>query len=92
MAGKVEVQWNPVVNTTWMTGSQIFGFWDVGKVWNDDVVPDDVETLASTGIGFRADLVYDVQTEFYVAVPLTRSIEAERDDDARFFMSVSKRF
>lgn len=92
IAGKVEVQWNPLINANWITGSQVFGFWDVGKVWNDDVVPDDVETLASTGIGFRADLVYDVQTEFYVAVPLTREIEAERDDDARFFLSVTKKF
>lgn len=92
VAGKVELQWNPAWETTWMTGSQVFGFWDAGKVWNDDVVPDDVETLASAGLGFRADLVYDVQTELYVAVPLTRDVQAERDDDARLFLSVSKRF
>ena len=74
------------------TVAQIFGFWDVGKVWNDDSTTSKIESLASTGIGFRADLISDIQTEFYVALPLTRQIEAEHDDDARFFLSVSKRF
>ncbi len=92
IAGKVELQWNPNWNTPWMSGSQVFGFWDAGKVWNDDVIPDDVQTLASSGVGFRADFLYDVQTEFYVAIPLTRDVQAEHDDDARLFLSVTKRF
>ena len=92
IAGKVELQWNPLWQAGWINSSQIFGFWDVGKVWNDDSTTSKIESLASTGIGFRADLISDIQTEFYVALPLTRQIEAEHDDDARFFLSVSKRF
>jgi len=93
VSGKLEVQWNPAWQTSWMNSSQVFGFWDVGKVWNDDATTaSDVESLASTGLGIRADLLSSIQTEFYVAVPLTRDIEAERDDDARLYLSVSKRF
>ena len=92
IAGKVELQWNPLWNSAWVTGSQVFGFYDVGKVWNDDSTTSQVDSLASTGLGFRADVVHDIQTEFYVAVPLTRDVQAENDDDARFFLSVSKKF
>jgi hemolysin activation/secretion protein len=92
IAGKIELQWNPLWQMKWINRSQIFGFWDAGKVWNDDATTDKVESLASAGLGFRADLVSDIQTEFYVAVPLTREIEAEHDDDARFFLSINKRF
>ncbi len=93
VAGKVELQWNPLWNNSWMTASQVFGFWDVGKVWNDDATTSsDVESLSSAGLGFRADLIHSIETEFYVAVPLTRDVEAENDDDARFYMSISKRF
>lgn len=92
IAGKVELQWNPLWNSAWVSSSQVFGFYDVGKVWNDDSTTSQVDSLASTGLGFRADVVHDIQTEFYVAVPLTRDVQAENDDDARFFLSVSKKF
>lgn len=92
IAGKVELQWNPLWNTSWMNNSQVFGFYDVGKVWNDDSTTSGVDSLASTGIGFRADIIHDIQTEFYVAVPLTRDVQAENDDNARLYLSVSKRF
>ena len=92
IAGKVELQWNPLWNSAWVSGSQVFGFYDVGKVWNDDATTGDVESLASTGVGFRADVIHDIQTEFYIAKPLTRDIQAENDDDARFYLSVTKRF
>lgn len=92
VAGKVELQWNPIYQSTWMNSPQVFGFWDIGKVWNDNAVVNSVESVASAGLGFRADFVYDIATEFYVAVPLTHDVEAERDDDARFYLSVSKRF
>ncbi len=92
VAGKVELQWNSAYQSNWMSSPQVFGFWDIGKVWNDNAVVNDVESAASAGLGFRADFVYDVSTEFYVAVPLTHDVEAERDDDARFYLSVMKRF
>jgi hemolysin activation/secretion protein len=92
VAGKVELQWNPAYQSTWMNNTQVFGFWDIGKVWNDNAVTNSVESAASVGVGFRADFQYDIGTEFYVAVPLTHDVEAERDDDARFYLSVMKRF
>lgn len=92
IAGKIELQWNPPWQTEWMNGSQVFGFWDGGQVWNDDSTTSKTESLASTGVGVRAHLISDIQTELFVALPLTRQIEAERDDDPRLFLSVSKRF
>lgn len=92
LAGKLELQWNPPLQASWLTAPQVFGFWDIGKVWNDDATTNDVESAASVGLGVRADLVYAMESEFYVAVPLTHDVEAERDDDTRLFFSLSKRF
>ncbi len=93
-AGKMELQWNPqweVANL--VNAPQVFGFWDAGKVYNRDSTTDsDVESLSSAGLGFRADLGPALQTEFFVAKPLTRDVQTEGDTDPRFYVSVSKKF
>ena len=93
VSGKVEVQWNEPHPLSWMEDYQLFGFYDVGKVWNDDATTtDDDESLASTGVGIRADFQNDIQAGMAVAFPLTRDVETQRDDDPRFYFNLNRKF
>lgn len=93
IAAKTELQWSNPVSLSWINQYQVFGFYDVGKVWNDDATTSsDVESLASTGAGFRFDLPKAIELETFVAVPLTRDVQTENDVDPRFYFSISKDF
>ena len=93
VSGKLEVQWNEPHPLSWMEDYQLFGFYDIGKVWNDDATTtDDDESLASTGVGIRADFQNDIQAGMAVAFPLTRDVQTQRDDDPRFYFNLNRRF
>jgi len=92
---KVELQWNQPLQTPFsgVEDYEVYGFWDFGKVWNDDAtISDDDDSIASVGLGFRADLISNFQGGAYVAVPLTRDVQTMGDDDARYFFNLSRRF
>lgn len=93
-AGKVELQWNPEWSLPNLVNApQVFTFWDGGKAYNrDSTTGSDVESLTSAGLGFRADIGPALQTEFFVAKPLTRDVQTEGDTDPRFYVSVSRKF
>ncbi len=90
---KVELQWANAIPMNWLASHQVFGFYDVGRVWNDDnTTPDDDDSLASTGAGLRFDLPQDMELETFVAMPLTRKQQVEDSKDPRFFLSFRKSF
>ncbi len=96
VAAKVELQWNDPVKVTskFLDSYQLFGFYDVGKVWNDDATTADqeIDSLASVGAGIRLDLAYDVDAGVGVAVPLTRERQTSGDHDPKVYLNISKRF
>lgn len=96
VAAKVELQWdNPVaVQTQYLDSYQLFTFYDVGRVWNEDATTSSQkrDSVASVGAGVRLDLPYEIDAGFAVAYPLTRTPATEDDKDPRFYMNVSKRF
>lgn len=96
VAAKVELQWNDPVKVTskFLDSYQLFGFYDVGKVWNDDATTasQKVDSLASVGAGIRLDLAYDVDAGVGVAVPLTRERQTSGDHDPKVYLNISKRF
>lgn len=93
-AAKVEVQWNTPLKSEWFTSPQVFGFYDAGRVWNEDATTsgDKINSLASAGLGLRTDIVNSFKTEVYVARPLTEEVGTENDTDSRFYLNVSRRF
>ncbi|MFA7275313.1 MAG: ShlB/FhaC/HecB family hemolysin secretion/activation protein [Pseudobdellovibrionaceae bacterium] len=93
-AGSVELQWASPVPVGWVDSYTVYGFYDIGKVWNDDssATLQEVQSLASVGLGLRAEVTDATQASFMVAKPLTREVAAHNDDNARFYFSVSHDF
>lgn len=93
LAGRAELRaTNPVYSR--MDKLQLYGFYDVGQVWDpQNAVPkDQVRSLASTGVGVRTEMNKNVSASCEVAVPLTRKVETEQNNDSRFFGTLAARF
>ena len=100
ISGKVELQWNDPYSfeSSFMESYQLFGFYDVGRVWNDDATTASQkrDSVASVGAGVRFDLPYEVDAGFAVAFPLTRPVQTQGGDgherDPKFYFNLSKKF
>jgi hemolysin activation/secretion protein len=94
IAGSLEVRWSPGYSASWMDSYSVYGFYDVGKVWNDDGVTASQreQSLASTGAGVRMNINSATRAGFMVAVPLTRPVSAENEEDRRFYFNLSRDF
>lgn len=94
VAGSLELQWATPYAVSWLDNYTAYAFYDIGKVLNDDATSPslDVQSLASVGMGVRADLNQATHAGFMVAKPLTNSIAAENDDDTRLFVNFSRDF
>lgn len=94
IAGKVEAQWNTPRPINHIKDYQLFSFYDIGQVWDQDATTSDGkrESLASTGLGVRASLTETTKADFSVAVPLTRPRDAGNDNDPRFYFSLRHAF
>jgi hemolysin activation/secretion protein len=94
VAGSLEVRWASPYSASWMDNYSVYGFYDIGKVWNDDSITSslDEQSLASTGLGVRANINDATRAGFMVALPLTRDVSAEGDDDPRFYVNFSRDF
>lgn len=95
VAAKAELTWrNPIDIDIDDVSYDVFGFYDFGKVWNQDENATLLKTnsLASAGFGVRFELPLDISGEGYMAFPLTRDVQTRNDQDPRFFFRLSKEF
>ena len=94
VAGSVELQWQTPYAVSWMDNYTAYTFYDIGKVMNDDATTStlDIQSLASAGVGVRADIDNATRAGFMIAVPLTHRISAENDSDPRVFVNFSRDF
>lgn len=94
IAGKVEVQWNQPYQTSLVSDYQVYGFYDIGKVWNTDATAANLEeqSLASTGVGVRAEFNEVTSGGLMIAWPLTRDVQTKDDRDPRVYVNVSRDF
>ncbi len=96
LAAKVELQWKePVdIDSRFVDSYQLYGFYDVGTVWNKDATTaaQERDSIASVGAGMRFDLPYDIDANVAVAKPLTRRVSTEGDKDPKVYFSINKRF
>lgn len=97
VAARAELQWKDPVNLgqqSFMESYQVYGFYDVGRVWNEDpTTPSQKrDSIASAGAGLRFDLPYDIDAGVAVAFPLTREVATKKDHDPKYYFNLSKRF
>lgn len=94
ISGKIELQWNEPHKIKYLHDYQLFSFLDAGRVWNQDATTsaDKRNSLASIGLGIRADITEKTKAGFGVAFPLTRRVETTNDRDPRFYFSITHEF
>lgn len=92
-AGSGEIRYGSEMNWPWLSEYQLYGFYDVGAVWNkasgDDLTMDH---LSSAGAGLRLRLNDYVRTRFEAAKPLDRRVSTTGDRDWRFFFSAVAKY
>lgn len=93
IAARLELRLNAPPATP-LQAAQLYGFYDIGKVWDNDntVVKDRQRSLASAGLGLRAGISENLSATIELALPLTRTVETEGDKDLRVFGVVGVRF
>lgn len=94
ISGAVELRYGGPVPHDFIHSYQLYGYYDIGKVWNENpvVAENPEDSLASAGLGVRFNLKYDMSGYLEVDKPLTRNVSAEGDEDSRVFFSLLKRF
>ncbi|MBI1326165.1 MAG: BamA/TamA family outer membrane protein [Alphaproteobacteria bacterium] len=95
VAAKVEIQFNNALQFPFVETSQLYGFYDVGTVWNKDAATTDIkrDSIASTGVGTRFGLPHALTADLALAIPMTRDVETdEGGHDMRIFFSIGKSF
>lgn len=94
VAGKFELQWNEPHEVSVLEDYQLYGFYDVGRIWNDDATSriNKKETLTSTGVGIRANFSELTEAGLLVAVPLNNTPQTMGDRDPRVYMNLNRRF
>ncbi|WP_282607851.1 ShlB/FhaC/HecB family hemolysin secretion/activation protein [Pelagibius sp. Alg239-R121] len=96
LAARFELQYGDASELEYIDSFELYGFTDVGAVWQiDNNDRDNRQSLASIGVGARANLIEDFWGSLEFAVPMTRSPTVDRDDGdkkPRLFFSIIKRF
>lgn len=77
---------------SWLRRYQLYGFYDVGIVWDEDFDDNDRESLASAGLGVRTSLTDWLNAELELAKPLTRDRASDGDRSARVYLRVVGQF
>ena len=97
IAGRIELQYNGTSDFQYLPTYQPYGFYDIGQVWNRDVLAlseDKSAELSSYGIGARFNMSNALTGSMELAVPITRQVAASGDDgfSPRFFFNLQYRY
>ena len=94
IAARLELRVNNPFNITSLPYLQMYGFYDIGNVWDKDnaIVKEQRRSLSSAGTGLRFNISDNFSGTFEVAAPLTREVETENDNSVRAFGSLTARF
>lgn len=95
-AARVELQYNQAPQT-FVSQYQLYGFYDIGRVWNRSPIPGSEnphDSLSSTGLGLRFNVNESVSGGLEGALPLTRKVATFGEDgaDPRVFFNLQYRY
>jgi hemolysin activation/secretion protein len=89
MAGTLELRFDQKLNSTYLTGYQLYGFVDSGVAWNSGFNYTDGISLVSVGGGVRFFLANNTQADLSVAVPLSYRAPDNPGRDVRVLFSLT---
>ena len=89
MAGTLELRFDQKLNSTFMTGYQLYSFVDSGVAWNAGYNYTDGISLTSVGGGVRFFLANNTQADLGVAVPLSYRAPDNPGRDVRVLFSLT---
>ena len=94
LSGKIEVQWNEPKKINYISDYQLFAHFDIGRVWNQNATTSagKRDSIASAGVGMRADITEDLEAGVGVSLPLTRERDTSNDRDPRYYFNISHKF
>ena len=94
ISGKLELQWNQPKKIQHIDDYQLFSFYDVGRVWNQDATTSagKRESIVSVGLGARADITKTTKASFGVALPLTREVDVTSNREPRYYFNITHKF
>jgi len=94
LAGKLELQWNTPYALTYVPDYQLFGFYDAGRIWNEDplTASQKRQSRTSAGLGVRAQFSEKASAGLMVALPLSDDVGARGNRKPRLFVNISRRF
>lgn len=97
VAGRMELQYSKSGEYQYLTAYQLYGFYDIGKVWtrNPAAGLKDSVSLASAGAGVRFNIMAPISGSFEVSTPLTKKVNANQPrngGDTRAFFSLAYRY
>jgi hemolysin activation/secretion protein len=96
-AGRIELQYNEAPQLSYLSQYQVYGFYDIGRVWNRlPITGSEASTadLSSTGLGVRFNVSEQISGGFEGALPLTKKVSAFGADggDPRVFFNLQYRY
>lgn len=97
LAFRIEPRYAGAINSPGFRSYQVFGFYDIGKVWKlgspTPGLPSS-QSLASAGLGIRLFMQKNITTSLEAAFPLTKSIASDAGNprDVRLLGSMLVRF
>lgn len=94
IAAAVELRYGKLLPADpWLDSFQLYGFYDWGAVWNDNVDEEFArQTLASAGVGLRLGMFERFSLDLQVAKPLTLTPFETDEKEPRVFFSLTGRF
>ncbi len=94
IAGKIEIQWNEPKKLRYIHDYQLFAHFDIGRVWNQQATTSagKRDSIASAGLGVRADITEKIEAGVGVSLPLTRERDITNDRDPRYYFNISHKF
>jgi hemolysin activation/secretion protein len=97
IAGRIEMQYTRSGDIEYIPVYQLYSFYDVGEVWtrNPAAGLNETDSLASTGLGVRFNVMDPLSGNLEVALPMTRDVNANlpnNEKDPRVFFSLAYRY
>lgn len=97
IAARLEMQYNGTADGKYLLSYQPYSFYDIGKVWNRNVIDASEPkqaSLASAGVGTRLNITDKVTSNVELAFPLTRKVATAGDDGDfyRIFFNLQYRY